>query len=145
MIVASSGNTNTAIQYPAAYDHALAIAASTRADERAGYSCYGPELDLTAPGSGILSTCVGGDYCYKSGTSMAAPHVAGLAALTYAQSPKLNPDQVAQQLKETAQDMDDPGWDPYTGWGRIDAYSALARMQAQFKYYFPIAELGALP
>jgi len=141
LVVAANGNTNSAIQYPAASENTLAVAASTPYDERASYSCYGPEADLTAPGSSVYSTCRGDDYCYKSGTSMATPHVAGLAALIYAQEPTLTPDQVAQLLKETAQDMDEPGWDPYTGWGRIDAYRALARMNAQFYYYFPFALL----
>jgi len=137
LVVAANGNTNSAIQYPAASDNTLAVAASTQQDERAIYSCFGPEADLTAPGSGVFSTCRGGGYCYKSGTSMAAPHVAGLAALVYAQEPTLTPDQVAQLLKETAQDIGNPGWDPYTGWGRIDAFRALTRMNAQFTYYFP--------
>jgi subtilisin family serine protease len=144
LVVASSGNTNSAIQFPAAYDHALAVAASTRYDDRASYSCYGPEADLTAPGSAILSTCMGDDYCYKSGTSMAAPHVAGLAALLFAQEPTLSPAQVAQIMQETARDMDEPGWDPYTGWGRIDAYRALARFQTQFRYYFPMIQVNRL-
>jgi subtilisin family serine protease len=143
LVVAATGNTNSAVQYPAACDNVLAIAASTRHDERASYSCYGAETDLTAPGSSIYSTCNGGAYCFKSGTSMAAPHVAGLAALIYAQHPTLTPDQVAQLLRETAQDIGDPGWDPYTGWGRIDAYRALVKMNAQFHYYFPLVQMGS--
>jgi subtilisin family serine protease len=143
LIVAASGNTNTDIQYPAACDNVLAVAASTSRDERAAFSCYGPEQDLSAPGTSILSTCVGDDYCYKSGTSMAAPHVAGLAALIYAQRPAFGPDQVAQILQESAQDIGDPGWDPFTGWGRIDAYRALAGMQTLHTYYFPVVQIGA--
>jgi subtilisin family serine protease len=142
LVVASSGNTNSDVQYPAAYETALAIAASTRYDERASYSCFGPEVDLAAPGSSILSTCEGGGYCYKSGTSMAAPHVAGLAALIYAERPTFAPDQVAQLLIETAQDIDSTGWDANTGWGRIDAYRALARLEARFHYYLPIVQVG---
>jgi subtilisin family serine protease len=138
LVVASTGNTNSAVQFPAAYDNALAVAASTRYDDRASYSCYGPETDLTAPGSAVFSTCVGNDYCYKSGTSMAAPHVAGLAALLLAKEPALTPAQVAQTMQETAQDMDERGWDPQTGWGRIDAYRALARFQTQLQTYLPL-------
>jgi subtilisin family serine protease len=141
LVVASAGNTNSAIQYPAAYDHALSIAASTRDDERASYSCFGPEMDLAAPGSGIYSTCVRDSYCYKSGTSMAAPYVAGLAALLYAQQPSLSPDQVTQRLIDSAQDIDTPGWDANTGWGRIDAYGALASTQTLHYYYFPIVRV----
>jgi subtilisin family serine protease len=143
LVVAAAGNTGSDVQYPAACDHALAIAASTYDDQRASYSCYGPEIDLTAPGTSIYSTCLGNSYCYKSGTSMAAPHVAGLAALIYAQSPDLSPGQVAQLLRETAQDMDTSGWDPYTGWGRIDAYRALSKTQTQLELYFPFIEVSA--
>jgi subtilisin family serine protease len=142
LVVASTGNTNSAVQFPAAYDNALAVAASTRYDSRASYSCHGPETDLTAPGSTILSTCRGNDYCYKSGTSMATPHVAGLAALLFAQEPTLSPGQVAQIMKETAQEMGEPGWDRYTGWGRIDAYRASARHQTQLQYYFPMIPIN---
>lgn len=141
LIVASAGNTSSAVQYPAACDNVLGIAASTLYDVRASYSCYGPEVDLTAPGSSILSTCEGGGYCYKSGTSMAAPHVAGLAALIYAERPIFGPDQVAQLLTETAQDLGSPGKDEYTGWGRIDAYRALVRLEAQFNSYLPIIQI----
>jgi subtilisin family serine protease len=137
LIVAAAGNSNADIQYPAASDHTLAVAASTSSDLRASYSCYGPEMDLTAPGSLIYSTCMGGGYCYKSGTSMAAPHVAGLAAVLLAQRPGLTPEQITQRLAETAHDLGEPGWDPYTGWGRIDAYAALAT-RLEFNYYFPI-------
>lgn len=142
LIIASAGNNSSDIQYPAAYDHVMAVAASTRQDERASYSCYGPEMDVTAPGTSILSTCLGSHYCYKSGTSMAAPHVAGLAALIYAELPASSPDQVAQLLRDTAQDIQEQGWDPYTGWGRIDAYHALASIQTQFNLYFPMVETG---
>jgi subtilisin family serine protease len=142
LVLAAAGNSASAVQYPAACDNVLAIAASTRYDERASYSCFGPEVDLTAPGSSIHSTCMGGGYCDKSGTSMAAPHAAGLAALIYARQPTWTPDQVAQLLQETAHDIGDPGWDPYTGWGRIDAYRALTQMDAQFTYYFPFVLLS---
>jgi subtilisin family serine protease len=142
LVVAANGNTNSAIQYPAASDNTLAVAASTQYDERASYSCYGPEADLTAPGSSVLSTCWEDTYCGKSGTSMATPHVAGLAALIYAQEPTLTPDQVAQLLKETAQDIGDPGWDPYTGWGRIDALWVLVKMGVVRLHYLPVIQLA---
>jgi subtilisin family serine protease len=144
LVVASAGNSNSAIQYPAAYDNVLAVASSTRDDGRASYSCYGPEMDLTAPGTSILSTCIGGTYCYKSGTSMAAPHVSGLAALVYSASPTLTADQITQILRETAQDIGSAGWDPYTGWGRIDARGALLRTQPTFKAFFPLIRVDTL-
>jgi subtilisin family serine protease len=142
LVVAATGNTISAVQYPAACDNVLAVASSTRYDERASYSCYGPEVDLTAPGTNVVSTCIGDRYCDKSGTSMAAPHVSGLAALVYAQQPTLTPDQAAQLLEKTAQDIDDPGWDPNTGWGRIDARQVLVEMGQLRLYYFPVLQVA---
>jgi subtilisin family serine protease len=72
---------------------------------------------------------------------MAAPHVAGLAALIHAERPSFGPDQVAQLLTETAQDLGSPDKDEYTGWGRIDAYRALVRLEAQFHSYLPIIQI----
>ncbi len=139
LVVAAAGNTHSAVLYPAAYEGALAIAASDQNDHRAPYSCYGPEVDLAAPGSSIYSTCVGDSYCSKSGTSMAAPHVSGLAALIWSAYPDHTAAQVTQRLLETAQDIESPGWDEYTGWGRIDAQNALSAMPAPWTLYLPIS------
>jgi subtilisin family serine protease len=138
LVVAAAGNTRSEVLYPAAYEGALAIAASDQNDRRAPYSNHGPEVDLAAPGSSIYSTCVGNSYCYKSGTSMAAPHVSGLAALIWSVYPDHTAAQVTERLQETAQDIESPGWDEYTGWGRIDAQNALVAMEAPWTFYLPI-------
>jgi subtilisin family serine protease len=64
-------------------------------------------------------------YLVKSGTSMAAPHVSGLAALIWSRWPDWSNIEVSRQITETAADIDSPGWDPRTGWGRLDAAAAL--------------------
>merc|ERR1712008_313089 len=73
-------------------------------DARSSFSSVGPCLDLYAPGSGILSTCVTGDAdtCTKSGTSMACPHVAGAAALIYEQMPQASVSEATTKLLSTA-------------------------------------------
>lgn len=90
LVVAASGNSGIyGVYYPARYDTALAVGAVTPDNERAYFSSFGPELDLMAPGVAIYSTVPGGNYSYRSGTSMAAPHIAAVAALL-ARMPQYN-------------------------------------------------------
>jgi subtilisin len=80
-LVAAAGNSGGAVNFPGAYPGAIAVAASDVNDKVARFSSRGPEVDLLAPGVDVLSTFKGGGYRKLSGTSMATPHVAGLAAL----------------------------------------------------------------
>jgi len=132
LVVAASGNQGAAtVLYPAALEHVLAVGATTAADERWTSSSYGPALDLVAPGSGILSTVwsrYGPGYAGASGTSMAAPHVSGLAGLLWSLQPHISNDDVAALITGTVADVNgeaSPGWDPYTGWGRLDGGMAI--------------------
>ena len=132
--------------YPAAYESVIAVAATTRVDGYAYYSQYGSHLDLAAPGGeiytrdedGILSTmptyndfymktALGyrKDYDFLQGTSMAAPHVSGLAALIWSVNPTLTASEVQDVLQTTADDLGVRGWDPDFGHGRINAWAAL--------------------
>ena len=131
------------IFYPAAYDHVVGVGASGDQDEQADYSNSGYYVDAVAPGGNptnswdpnpnhwILSTywrgAGYGDYLQVAGTSQAAPHAAGLAALIWSASPSLSNDQVEQIIEETAVDLGIPGRDDAFGHGRIDAYGALVR------------------
>jgi len=134
VVVAATVNSGGAVLYPAKYAEALAVAATDSNDMWAGFSNYGPEVDVAAPGVSIYSTYLGGGYTYKSGTSMAAPHVAGLAALVWSAYPSYTNDQVEGRIEMAAVDLGSPGWDPYYGHGRIDAQAALCA-----------PELGASP
>ncbi len=137
LLIAATGNTGGPVFYPAACDHVLSVGATDADDLRPGFSNYGPETDVAAPGVSIYSTWPRLDgYWHKSGTSMAAPHVAGLAALIWSVRPDLANDQVAQAISQTALDLGTPGWDEFYGWGRIDAYQALLSV-ATFKLYVP--------
>jgi len=129
--VAASGNGDTrGVRYPAAYETVVAVGAINQNDERCSYpswgSNYGPELELVAPGYQILSTVLNNNYQSKSGTSMATPHVSGVAALILSNNPGLTNQQVRDILDNTADDLGDPGRDEYFGFGRVDTYEGVA-------------------
>ena len=129
--------------YPALYDSVIAVAATDASDRRASFSSTGAQVELAAPGVSVFSTwndgtgyldpqpvCSGEDesdcYKYGSGTSMASPHAAGTAALILAANPGWTNDQVRAQLRATADDLGDTGWDPHYGFGLVDAAEAAA-------------------
>jgi type VII secretion-associated serine protease mycosin len=133
-VVAAAGNEReegSPTSYPAAYDGVIAVAATDLDDEIAEYSNRGDYVDVAAPGSGILSTYPadlsedGSEYAELSGTSMASPHVAAVAALIKASRPDITPDGIQNALEESAVDLGDSGFDPDFGHGRIDAAAAI--------------------
>ncbi len=130
LIVAAAGNDGGNVLYPAACDNVVAVAASDQVDQRAGFSNYGPQVDIAAPGDGILSTWPWLDgYYSKRGTSMAAAHVSGAAALLASWRPDFSNVQVEHRLTTEADDVNAegyPGHDPYMGWGRLNVHQALA-------------------
>jgi thermitase len=130
VVVAATGNKGTAgVMYPAKLDDVIGVAATTSFDTtgNANYpgSNYGPETDICAPGVEIYSTYNGGGYMTMSGSSMASPHVAGVAALLRAQHPAWTREAVTDQILATAYDLGAPGKDDYFGWGRLDAARAV--------------------
>ncbi len=132
VVVAAAGNNGEAVLYPAACGHVLAVAATDVNDHAPSWSNDGPQVDVAAPGADIYSTWPWQDgYWTESGTSMAAPHVSGLASLVRSLQPAWTPAQVTQIITATARDVNVGGWDPYTGWGRIDAGAALSQIVQQ--------------
>ncbi len=127
VLIAAAGNTGSGtILYPARYPNVIAVGAVDSSNVHAGFSNYGPELDVVAPGASIYSTVVGG-YGYKSGTSMAAPYVAGLAAILRGFPMGYSPDGIAILMQSTALDLGTPGQDNLYGAGLIQMDSAIAR------------------
>lgn len=102
-VVASAGNDGKrVINYPAAFNGVISVAASTPYDGWANFSTRGPWNSVAAPGVQILSTYLDSAYAWMNGTSMAAPFVSGAAALLLAQHPELSPLQVKNQIEQTA-------------------------------------------
>ena len=129
LVIASSGNDGkSTVLFPAGYPGVMAVGASTPANGRATFSTYGPHLSVVAPGVDIYSTIPGARYTLMSGTSMAAPHVAGVAALILALSPGLSPAQVRSQIERTATHLGSSAFDPQFGWGVVDAAAALGAL-----------------
>lgn len=140
--VCASGNENSPLPtYPASYTHALAVGATNEYDERctaldwgSGGSNYGSYLDVMAPGSYIVSTgsflvdwgLAWEAYDTQSGTSAAAPFVSGLVALVWSVHPTWTTSEVVYHITHTSDDVGATGFDIYTGWGRVNAWRAVA-------------------
>ena len=157
LLVAAVGNSyaiGNSVEYPAALlqptgsrgvgGRGLAVAASTRSGVRAPFSSTGTHLSLAAPGEAVFSALsgsssasryprvalpgsAGGLYGYGSGTSFAAPQVAGAAALVWAANPQLRADEVASILEQTASGQG--SWTAELGYGVLDVAAAVARAQ----------------
>ena len=155
-IVCSSGNAGKGVvAYPAAYPECIAVGATRYDETRASYSCYGAALDIVAPGGdlgvdpnidgyvhGVLQNTFNPNtrdtsdfgYWYFDGTSMAAPHVTGVAALVIAKYREINsgdptPAEVRNILQSTAEDKGPTGWDEQYGYGIVNAAAALNELE----------------
>lgn len=144
---AGNGGKN-GLLYPAAYDaYVIAVGATQFDKTRAPYSNYGSSLDVVAPGGntdldqngdgyedGILQQTFSGNhwgYYFYEGTSMATPHVSGVAALLYSKG-VTSPDEIRNVLQSTAVDLGSSGWDMYYGYGLINAYAALQSISGDY-------------
>ena len=131
VVVAAAGNNGLEQDfYPAAYANAIAVASTNSDDYRSCYSNYGDFVDVAAPGETIYSTLPldangNDDYGVKSGTSMASPHVAGLAGLLFSQNPGRSNAVVRSLIESTTEDLGPAGRDAFFGTGRINAYRAV--------------------
>ncbi|MBP3951187.1 S8 family peptidase [Bacillus suaedae] len=130
VLIAASGNDNVADpMYPSNYKEVLTVSAVNDARNRAFFSNFGNHVDVAAPGEHIPSLFPDNNYVVMSGTSMAAPHVAGLAGLIRSFSPELTNKQVYEVITSTATDLGTRGYDPYYGFGEIDVEAALRSLK----------------
>lgn len=122
VVVAAAGNNGAnLLTYPAVYQNVLSVASTDENDQRSSFSNYGTWVDVAAPGSNILSTYPNSYYSYLSGTSMACPHVAGVAALLAVQG------RSNVQIRSIIQNTSDPvpGTGTFWVYGRVNSNRAV--------------------
>lgn len=131
IVIFAAGNDNTwdtYYGYPGSYDKVIAVGATDHKDVKSTFSNYGPWVDIFAPGTNVFSTTLSG-YQNFSGTSMACPHVSGVAALVISnlQRPGLKPNEIWNRLRLSARSINsiNPTLVGQLGWGRLDAFVAL--------------------
>ena len=136
LIVAAAGNSGSSgPHYPSDDPNVISVSATTKDDTLASYSNRGNSIELSAPGGDtqggsywetyVLSTYKGNSYAFSVGTSMASPHVAGVAALVLSQNPNLSNVELRTHLQNTADDLGSTGLDPLYGYGRVNAQTAV--------------------
>ena len=129
LIVAAAGNDGAydglddSVDFPARYSSVIGVGAVNRYSKRASFSSTGPAVEIAAPGVEILSTYVGNEYAYLSGTSMAAPFVTGELALLKQAYPGLTNKELRRVLTELTQDIGAVGRDTLYGYGLMQATS----------------------
>lgn len=122
LVVAAAGNSgNTAYSYPGSYSSVMSVAAIDKDSVIAYFSQQNDQVDISAPGVEVLSTKTGGGYVAYSGTSMACPHVAGVAALVWSHFTDKSSQEIRRALTATADDLGDVGRDDAYGYGLVRA------------------------
>lgn len=136
LLVAAAGNGNSigglearedyaTFSYPASYDSVMSVAAYDNNLERAAFSQYTSQVELAGPGVDVLSTVTDGGYGFASGTSMATPHVSGVAALVWSNHKQCSNKEIRNALKQSAYDLGAPGADYFSGAGLVQARAAM--------------------
>jgi thermitase len=127
----SNQNTDVTPQYPGVYPTVVAVAAIDQQGRKATFSNFGGNVDVSAPGVNVYSTLPNDTYGFLDGTSMAAPHVAGLAALVWSAARGLTAEQIRRVVEDTCDNIDaqNPGFTGQLGRGRINAFAAVQLAQ----------------
>jgi hypothetical protein len=150
LVVCAAGNDNTSlVSYPAGYANSISVSATEWRDLRAYYSNYGSTIDICAPGGDVTADRNGDGYAdgvlqntfdpnesywFWQGTSMASPHVAGVAALVKSRNMTLTNSQIRNILQSTAKDLGTAGWDSFYGHGQVNALAAVQAVGPTYGY-----------
>ncbi len=125
ILVAAAGNNGSAsYSYPASYDSVISVAAIDSNESRASFSQYNDQVELAAPGVAVESALPGNTYASWSGTSMATPHVAAVAAVLWGLNPNCDAAQIRGHLTASAKNLGVPGRDNYYGYGLVQLQDA---------------------
>ncbi len=125
-MLASTGNNGwDRTHYPSDYREIIAVGGSNTRDEKYSFSNYGSRISLVAPGTRVYTTDPNNSYGTASGTSMSTPHACAVAAMLLEVNPNLTSDDIHGILQVSARDINQPGWDIFTGSGILDAFNAL--------------------
>lgn len=132
VLVAAAGNAGpkAAPLYPAAHPNVIAVAAVDARDEISRFSVRGHHVAIVAPGVDVVGPAPGQTYQLSTGTSVAAAHISGIAALLIELRPTLTPKTLRNLLLSTARDLGATGRDDSYGAGLADAYRAAAAISA---------------
>ncbi|MBT2644626.1 S8 family serine peptidase [Bacillus sp. ISL-41] len=122
LLVGAAGNDDVGspVNYPAKYESVIAVSSVDYRKTLSSFSSTGAEIEFTAPGSGIASTYVNGSIAMMSGTSQAAPHIAGFLALLKQKDPTKTASELRLELQKYAEDLGPDGRDEFYGYGFID-------------------------
>lgn len=135
----SSGNDNSLVSYNG--PDLIMVGSTTSSDNRSGFSNFGPAVDVTAPGSSVRSTRIGGSYNNSSGTSFAAPIAAGVGAMIFSVRSDISAQDAQDILYQSVDDLGAPGRDDSFGHGRVNTLSALQTALAyQPRVLLPVEE-----
>ena len=127
--IAAAGNDgNGSLSYPASYSSVMSVAAVDSSGNKASFSQFNSQVEIAAPGVGVNSTWNNGGYNSISGTSMATPHVSGVAALIWGHHPTCSNQQVRDAMNQSAEDRGASGRDSSYGYGIVKAKAALDRL-----------------
>jgi thermitase len=144
VMIAAAGNDGiNFVRFPARLPHVIAIAATDQTNNRASFSNYGSQIDLSAPGLSIWSTEMGGGFGYRDGSSMSTPFVSGLAAILVGLPGPYSPDLIEYEMESTAKDLGVFGRDDFYGHGLIQLDQAIAL--ALLRTAVPTPTLTATP
>ncbi|HEY0866967.1 MAG TPA: S8 family serine peptidase [Fimbriimonas sp.] len=143
LVVAAAGNDNLdsreAPFYPSSFEQVLSVASTNQFDQKSGFSNYGPDVDVAAPGSNILSTLPDGAYGFADGTSMASPNAAGVAALMISRvGTQVSIAKVRRVMESTSVYLGD-----WIRKGRLDAYKATRDIIDPVARITPVSAIAA--
>jgi thermitase len=125
VLIAAAGNDgDSTLNYPAAYAEVVSVAATDHNDQRASFSNANADVEIAAPGVDVLSTIPGGQYAELSGTSMAAPHVSGVAGVLWQLFPGDTAAGIRSRLTAAVDDIGPAGRDQSFGFGRANLCKA---------------------